>query len=266
MNKLLLDEPPLIVLPTLASVIGLNESLFLQQLHYWLLKSTTIFDNQKWVYKTIEEWEKEFPFWSNSTLKRTINSLKKKNILIVKKLQKNRINHYTILYKNLKIIEPKQVNLTSQNEPQKEVNMNPLIGQNEPFEQFNMNHSAGQNDPFPIYNENQRDYTETITENTQDIFFKKSSSQKSKKITWEQVEKKEKILAEIKKVESPLLPIEQFVNSLIQHGYKYVDFVKAYQVWVSRAKSKIEEKKTPVENRELTATEIIAMRKKELGL
>jgi hypothetical protein len=88
------------------------------------------------------------------------------------------------------------------------------------------------------------------------------------KSTWIEIEEneKEKILAEIQKIKSPLLPIEQFVNSLIQHGYKYVDFVKAYQVWVSRAKSKIEEKKTPVENRELTATEIIAMRKRELGL
>jgi len=95
---------------------------------------------------------------------------------------------------------------------------------------------------------------ETTTENKK--IYKKSSSQKPKKITWEQVAEKEKILAEIKKMESPLLPIEQFVNSLIQHGYKYVDFVKAYQVWVSRAKN----------SRQLTATEIIAMRKKELGL
>jgi len=249
MNKLLLDEHPLIVLPTLACVIGLNESLFLQQLHYWLLKSTTIFDNQKWVYKTIEEWEKEFPFWSKSTLKRAIASLKKREILIVKKLSQNRrerINYYAIEYNLLNQI-------VAQNEPMNEVNMNPKTVQSEPMVRFKMTPC--------IYNENQRDYTETTTENKK--IYKKSSPQKPKKFTWEQVAEKEKILAEIKKIESPLLPIEQFINSLLANRYQYVDFVKAYQVWVSRAKSRVQQKN---DNRNLTATEIIAMRKKELGL
>ena len=86
MNKLLLNEPPLMVLPTLASVLGLNEAIFLQQLYYWLLKSSTYFDNRKWVYRSIKEWEDEFPFWSNSTIKRVVNSLKKRKILLVKKI------------------------------------------------------------------------------------------------------------------------------------------------------------------------------------
>ena len=77
MNKLLLNESPLIILPSLASKIGLNEAIFTQQLYYWLEKSSTYFDEKKWVYKTVEEWEEEFPFWSNSTIKRVIGSLKK---------------------------------------------------------------------------------------------------------------------------------------------------------------------------------------------
>jgi len=249
MNKLLIDEHPLIVLPTLASVIGLNESLFLQQLHYWLLKSTTIFDNQKWVYKTIEEWEKEFPFWSKSTLKRAIGSLKKRKILIIKKLSQNRrerTNYYAIEYTLLN-------QTVAQNELMNEVNMNPKTIQSEPMARFKMTSC--------IYNENQRDYTETTTENKK--IYKKSPSQKPKKLTWEQVAEKEKILAEIKKMESPLLPIEQFINSLLANRYQYVDFVKAYQVWVSRAKSRVQQRG---DSRNLTATEIIAMRKKELGL
>ena len=253
MNKLLLNEHPLIMLPTLACVIGLNESLFLQQLHYWLLKSTTIFDNQKWVYKTIEEWEKEFPFWSKSTLKRAIASLKKREILIIKKLSQNRrerTNYYTIDYNLLRF----NLNQTvAQNEPMNEVNMNPKTVQSESMARFKMTPC--------IYNENQRDYTETTTENKK--IYKKSPSQKPKKLTWEQVAEKEKILAEIKKMESPLLPIEQFINSLLANQYQYVDFVKAYQVWVSRAKSKVQQRG---DSRNLTATEIIAMRKKELGL
>jgi hypothetical protein len=34
MSKLLIDEPPLQVLPTLAVRLGLEEAIFLQQLHY----------------------------------------------------------------------------------------------------------------------------------------------------------------------------------------------------------------------------------------
>ena len=35
-SKLLIDEPPLQVLPSLALKIGLNEAIILQQVHYWL--------------------------------------------------------------------------------------------------------------------------------------------------------------------------------------------------------------------------------------
>ncbi len=37
MNNLLLDEHPLLVMPKLATLIGLNEAIVLQQVHYWLI-------------------------------------------------------------------------------------------------------------------------------------------------------------------------------------------------------------------------------------
>ncbi len=233
MNKLLLNEPPLIILPSLASVLGLNEAIFLQQLHYWLLKSTTLFDGKKWVYKTVEEWEKEFPFWSDSTIKRAVGSLKKRGVLMVKKLSENkrkRVNYYSISYDNL--------------------------GQIDPIQQVKLNQCHQVNVTSCIY-ENQETTTEITTES------KKNYKKKSKKISWDEVADKEEVLAEIKKVESPLLPLEQFVNSLLQHGYRYVDFKKAYLVWVSRAKNRTEEKNS---KSQLTATQIIAMKKEELGL
>ena len=128
MNKLLLNEPPLIILPTLATILGLNEAIFLQQLYYWLEKSATYFDNRKWIYKSIKEWEQEFPFWSNSTIKRTISSLKKRKILLIKKIRPQ------IFYS---------------------INEENIRGQNDP--------TKGQFDPSPIYNENQRDYTENTS-------------------------------------------------------------------------------------------------------
>ena len=36
MSRLLINENPLQVLPTLAVKIGLNEAMILQQMHYWL--------------------------------------------------------------------------------------------------------------------------------------------------------------------------------------------------------------------------------------
>ena len=161
MNKLLLDESPLIILPSLASAIGLNEAIFLQQLHYWIQKSSTLFDNKKWVYKTTKEWENEFPFWSNSTIKRAINSLKKSKILVVKKIFPNVF--YSI---NEEII--RKIKLKT------EGHIDPSLGQNDPFEgqsDLSKSHndlSEGQSDPRPIYNENQRDYTEITTKTTQE--------------------------------------------------------------------------------------------------
>ena len=160
MNKLLLNEPPLMILPTLARVIGLNEAIFLQQLHYWLLKSSTYFENKKWVYKSIKEWENEFPFWSNSTIKRAINSLKKREVLLIKKIYPHVF--YSINEENISKVKVKMNGhnelLSVQNDPSNG-QVDPAKGHIEPRKSQN-DLSKGQNDPSPIYNENQRDYTE----------------------------------------------------------------------------------------------------------
>lgn len=82
MNNLLIDEHPLIVLPKLAEKIGLNEAILLQQIHFWLGKKKHYKDGRYWVYNTYKEWEKQFPFWSVSTIRRTVTSLEKQNLLI----------------------------------------------------------------------------------------------------------------------------------------------------------------------------------------
>lgn len=82
MNNLLISEPPLQVLPSLAIEIGLNEAIVLQQFHYWLLRSRHSHDGYDWIYNSYPEWQKQFPFWSLSTLKRTIHSLENQEYLI----------------------------------------------------------------------------------------------------------------------------------------------------------------------------------------
>ncbi|MFY0518799.1 DnaD domain protein [Lysinibacillus sp. UGB7] len=81
--NLLINESPLQVLPTLAVKIGLNQALVLQQMYYWLRIAKNYRDGHKWIYKTLEDWHKEFPFWSKSTLERTIRKLEEQQLIVV---------------------------------------------------------------------------------------------------------------------------------------------------------------------------------------
>lgn len=83
MSKLLINEQPLQVLPSLAKKIGLNEAIVLQQIHWLLQFSKHQFGGRAWLYNTYEQWqENHFPFWSVDTVKRTILSLEKQGLLL----------------------------------------------------------------------------------------------------------------------------------------------------------------------------------------
>lgn len=104
MSRLLINEPPLQVLPSLAKEIGLNEAIMLQQMHYWLLKSANEFEGAKWFYKTLEEWQTEFPFWSAMTIRRTLGSLEKQKIIKIGNFNKKKFDKtkwYTIDYQRV---------------------------------------------------------------------------------------------------------------------------------------------------------------------
>ena len=93
-SRLLMKEQPLVVDRTLATLIGLNEALVLQQIEYWVnIKETsdkkgkrTIKENYAdgfyWTYNTVEEWAEEFPFWSYDTVKRTLKKLRDNNYVV----------------------------------------------------------------------------------------------------------------------------------------------------------------------------------------
>lgn len=114
-SKLLINESPLQVLPSLARLIGLNEALFLQQLHYWISnpKVGVEHSGRKWVRNTFQEWvDDNFPFWSLNTLKRTVEKLREENLLLVTKtLNKARYDKtlwYSIDYHKLNLLlDPK---------------------------------------------------------------------------------------------------------------------------------------------------------------
>ncbi len=88
----LIPEPPLLVLPTLANALGLNEGLLLQQFKYWLNTSKNVREGHKWIYNTYEDWQKQFPFWSIRTVRRTIWHLESKDILVSATFNKMKID------------------------------------------------------------------------------------------------------------------------------------------------------------------------------
>lgn len=117
MSKLLIDERPLVILPQLAVAIGLNEAVALQQIHYWLdayEKAESGTENPKhyhgarwWVYNTAEGWQRNFPFWSISTIRRTLDSLRERGLVQTGNYNQRKYDRtlwYTIDYENLAII------------------------------------------------------------------------------------------------------------------------------------------------------------------
>lgn len=146
MSKLLIDDYPIQVLPKLAEMIGLNEAIILQQIHYWLNTSKHNYDGKRWIYNSYPNWVKQFPFWSERTVKRTFSSLEKQDLLFVGNYNKagfDKTKWYSINYKTLNelVAQPS--------------------GQNDPTTRTNCHDGVGQNDPT-----NTRDYTEITTETT----------------------------------------------------------------------------------------------------
>lgn len=102
-SSLLINEPPLQLLPSLAVALGgVNEAIVLQQVQYWISRSENIRDGRAWVYKTYPEWKKEFPFWSEDTIRRTIRRLEVAGILLstdtYNKIPTDRTKWYSVDY------------------------------------------------------------------------------------------------------------------------------------------------------------------------
>lgn len=83
-SHLLLDDRPLILFPALASAIGLEEAVIVQQLHYRLHESRQIRADRKWICRTLEQLQHdEFPFWSERTIHRYLRKLEAAGVVLV---------------------------------------------------------------------------------------------------------------------------------------------------------------------------------------
>jgi hypothetical protein len=108
MSRLLINEPPLQVLPSLAVKVGLNEAIVLQQIHYWLERSKTSVNGHLWVHNSVAEWRTQFPFWSEDTIGRALKSLRSRGVVIAEQLSpdpRDRSMYYRIDYSALSEID-----------------------------------------------------------------------------------------------------------------------------------------------------------------
>jgi hypothetical protein len=83
-TDLLLDEEPLLLLPRLATRIGFDEALVLQQVRYWLgdRRAPLVRDGRRWVRCPLHRWHEQFPFRSAPTINRVIRELTESGLLI----------------------------------------------------------------------------------------------------------------------------------------------------------------------------------------
>lgn len=157
MSKLLINEQPLQVLPSLANLIGLNEAIVLQQLHFFLRISRNKVGGRYWVYNTINDWQSEFSFWSVKTVQRTIENLEKSGLVVstdkFNKMKMDKTKWYTIDYQKLSEILPE--------------NEKTPFGQNDQMESPKKENAFGQNDQMTFgqndQSNNQRNKNINIT-------------------------------------------------------------------------------------------------------
>lgn len=108
--KTLIENSILVIEPSLAKEIGLNEAIFLRLLHYWLEKAKISKNEKKWVFNSFGKWREQLPFFCERTVKRTIDKLKKMQLIEIKRNHQNpfnRTNFYTINYEELEKIKEK---------------------------------------------------------------------------------------------------------------------------------------------------------------
>lgn len=175
--RLLFNEEPITINRLAAKVLGLNEAIVVQQIHYWLnineKAKKNIFDDKVWTYNTYEKWQNEnFDFWSVKTVRRVFDSLEKKGILIKGNYNNKKYDRtlwVTLDYEKLEMIlvdYENKINIKD-NENMTNVEIS-TKGQNDHMsisnKRTNCPHGCGQNDHMDMDN-----LTSPIPENTTKI-------------------------------------------------------------------------------------------------
>ena len=176
----------------------------LQQMHYWLLKSANEFTGVKWFYKTLEEWQTEFPFWSAMTIRRTLGSLEKQKIIKIGNFNKKKFDKtkwFTIDYQRV----------------------NRRCVQNEQTMCSNCTDGCVQNEQTYT-----REYTETTTENNNNVY-----EEKPLKVVW--TEETKHIIDYLNKRTGKKYSVKtkktaQLIHKLLDNGFTVEDFERVIDI------------------------------------
>lgn len=104
MTSLLITEYPMMFTPSLAKEIGVNEAIFYQELHYWLIDSKKVKNGRKWVCMTYDEIQERLSFFSVHQIKKIIKKLSDSNLILIdnfNELRMDKTKWYTINYNSL---------------------------------------------------------------------------------------------------------------------------------------------------------------------
>lgn len=109
--------------------VGFNEATVLYQIHCWTEHNKengiNYYDGRYWTYNSIDEWAKQFFWWSRATVKRIFTELESKGYLLTANYNKrglDRTKWYAVNYHRLKMTQS-----LSQNDPMDWLNLTQAI-------------------------------------------------------------------------------------------------------------------------------------------
>ncbi|WP_186431551.1 DnaD domain-containing protein [Clostridium sp. BSD9I1] len=116
-----MDKKCVVIDVNLAVVLGVSESIILQQMSYWLEKSTHIIEERPWIFNSYTNWQKQLPFFCESTIRRLIKKLEDMGIILsgnFNKCKMDKTKWYSIDYDALDKLQEKSDSLIYANKEQ----------------------------------------------------------------------------------------------------------------------------------------------------
>lgn len=232
--KLLINEQPLQLLPSLVHLVGLNEALFLQQLHFRSLISKNMRDGHLWVYKTYDQWLEEFSFLSRMTIKRTIYNLEKQGYLIstseYNKMKIDKTKWYRIDYTKLPAFSIQDDTLVEEVVPEKsELEIDDATFQSDPTDVSLRNAVS--------YQSETKDCTHLVRPITKEL--KELKRIKNKDCVEKPLDVTHFVIAYLnektgKQFKATSAATKKFINARVKEGYTQQDFIQVIDLKASQ--------------------------------
>ena len=80
------------ICPELAQEIGLNESILLLQLDFWISVDSKYHDGNYWTYQSVTALQEAFPFWSRGNIQNIVKRLENKNLIHIGNYNKSKFD------------------------------------------------------------------------------------------------------------------------------------------------------------------------------